>query len=101
MLFTPEGTGAVSQLLVNGATDGVNDAAQGALVIQGTVAKPVILESAADSPAAGDWQVIYFARTSTRRHRSPTPRSATPAATAPQSGDARRSAGTRTRPRAR
>ena len=58
MLFTPEGTGAVSQLLVNGATDGTSYKAQGALIIAGTVAAPVIL----DSPAAGDWQGIYFSR---------------------------------------
>jgi hypothetical protein len=62
MLFTPEGTGGISRLLVSGASNAGTDQVQGALVVAGTAAAPVVFDSAADVPAAGDWLGLYFAR---------------------------------------
>lgn len=61
ILFTPQGTGGRSQLIVNGIDDGAGGSPQGALVVLGTAATPVTFDSAADVPAAGDWQGLYFA----------------------------------------
>jgi hypothetical protein len=44
-------------VLVVGTLSGT---AQGNLVIAGTAAKPVILTSAQDTPASGDWEGLYF-----------------------------------------
>jgi hypothetical protein len=61
ILFTPQGTGGLSQLRVNGINDGGGGLPQGALLVQGTPATPVTFDSAADVPAPGDWQGLYFA----------------------------------------
>jgi hypothetical protein len=63
LLFTPQGSGDTSQLAVDGADDNGTYVAQGALVVQGTSAAPVVLDSAADAPAAGDWQGIFLHET--------------------------------------
>ena len=57
MLFTPEGTSSSSRIQVRGYPDGT---AQGALVVSGTAAQPVVFDSAAAVPAAGDWQGLEF-----------------------------------------
>ena len=57
LLFTPEGTSGSSRIQVRGHSDGT---AQGALVVAGTAAKPVVFDSAAATPAAGDWQGLEF-----------------------------------------
>ena len=57
MLFTPEGTSSSSRIQVRGYANGT---AQGALVVSGTAAKPVVFDSAAAAPAAGDWQGLEF-----------------------------------------
>jgi hypothetical protein len=57
MMFTPEGTSSSSRIQVRGYPDGTP---QGALVVTGTVAKPVVFDSAAATPAAGDWQGLEF-----------------------------------------
>ncbi len=57
MLFTPEGMSSSSRIQVRGHSDGT---AQGALVVAGTAAKPVVFDSAAGTPAAGDWQGLEF-----------------------------------------
>jgi hypothetical protein len=57
ILFTPEGTSGTSRLQVRGYPDGTP---QGALVVSGTTLKPVVFDSAAASPAAGDWQGLEF-----------------------------------------
>jgi hypothetical protein len=61
VLFTPQGAGGSSRILVNAQNNGGTPSPQGALVIQGTSASPVVLDSAADAPAAADWQGLYFA----------------------------------------
>lgn len=43
--------------LIIGGTSGT---AQGNLVIAGTADKPVVLTSTSDTPAAGDWEGLYF-----------------------------------------
>ena len=43
--------------LIVGGTSGT---AEGNLIIAGTTAKPVILSSAKDTPASGDWEGLYF-----------------------------------------
>ncbi|MGZ3425377.1 MAG: hypothetical protein ACXVCV_01955 [Polyangia bacterium] len=60
MLFTPQGLGGRSQLIVKGINDGGSGLPQGALLVAGTLATPVTFDSAADAPAAGDWQGLYF-----------------------------------------
>jgi hypothetical protein len=58
--FAPTADGS-ARIRVNGALrDGVWTP-QGALVVAGTAGRPVTLTSAADDPAAGDWQGLYFA----------------------------------------
>jgi hypothetical protein len=44
-------------VLIVGGTSGT---AEGNLIIAGTTAKPVILSSAKDTPASGDWEGLYF-----------------------------------------
>jgi hypothetical protein len=61
VLFTPQGTAGTSRILVNAQNTGGTYAAQGALVVAGTTAAPVVLDSAAAAPAAGDWEGLYFA----------------------------------------
>ncbi len=61
ILFTPQGAGGHSQLLVNGIMDGAGGQPQGALVVDGTPEQPVIFDSVAATPAPGDWQGLYFA----------------------------------------
>jgi hypothetical protein len=60
VLFTPQGAGSISQLMVRAKNAGAAYQAQGALVVQGTAAAPVVLDSAGTTPAAGDWQGLYF-----------------------------------------
>ncbi len=60
LLFTPQGAGGISQIQVRAKNVGGTYQAQGALVVQGTAAAPVVLDSAATTPAAGDWQGLYF-----------------------------------------
>jgi hypothetical protein len=60
LLFMPQGAGGVSQLVVRAKNVGGTYQAQGALVVQGTAAAPVVLASGAPAPAAGDWQGLYF-----------------------------------------
>jgi hypothetical protein len=57
MLFQPEGTGGSSGLRIVGASD---TQAQGALIVQGTATSPVVFDSAAATPASGDWMGVYF-----------------------------------------
>ncbi len=57
LLFTPEVTSSSSRIQVRGHSDGT---AQGALVVAGTAAKPVVFDSASATPAAGDWQGLEF-----------------------------------------
>jgi hypothetical protein len=57
MTFTPEGTSSSSRIQVRGYPNGTP---QGALVVSGTAAKPVVFDSAAATPAAGDWQGLEF-----------------------------------------
>jgi hypothetical protein len=57
MTFTPEGTSSTSRLQVRGYPNGTP---QGALVVTGTAAMPVVFDSAAAAPAAGDWQGLEF-----------------------------------------
>jgi hypothetical protein len=47
----------MSGALIVGTLSGT---ALGDLIIQGTAAKPVVLTSVEDTPAAGDWEGIYF-----------------------------------------
>jgi hypothetical protein len=61
VLFTPQGAGGTSGILVNARPAGAAYQPQGALVIAGTAAAPVVLDSAAATPAAGDWQGVYVA----------------------------------------
>jgi hypothetical protein len=62
LLFTPQGTGGTSRILVNAKPAGGGTyVPQGALVASGTPASPVVLQSAAAAPAAGDWEGLYFA----------------------------------------
>jgi hypothetical protein len=63
MLFTPQGAGGTSRILVNAQDNAGTYSAQGALVILGTEASPVFLDSAADpqAQAAADWEGLYFA----------------------------------------
>jgi hypothetical protein len=61
LLFTPQGAGGTSRILVNAENNGGTYSVQGALVIQGTSAAPVVLDSAAASPASADWEGLYFA----------------------------------------
>jgi hypothetical protein len=61
MLFTPQGTGGTSRIIVEAQDNAGTYSPQGALVIQGTSASPVVLDSASDTPAAADWQGLYFA----------------------------------------
>jgi hypothetical protein len=61
VLFTPQGTSGTSRILVNAQDNNGTPAPQGALITQGTTAAPVVLDSAADTPAAGDWEGLYFA----------------------------------------
>ena len=60
LLFTPQGAGGRSQILVTSQDNGGTSAPQGALIVQGTSAAPVVLDSAGDTPAPGDWQGLYF-----------------------------------------
>jgi hypothetical protein len=60
MLFTPEGSSSVSQISVKAQPSGASWQAQGALIVAGTAAKPITLDSAGATPAAGDWQGIAF-----------------------------------------
>ena len=57
LLFAPQGTTGSSRIQVRGTSTGV---AQGALVVSGTAAKPVVFSSAAVTPAPGDWQGLEF-----------------------------------------
>jgi hypothetical protein len=52
---------ALGRLLVNGKGTGVTARPQGALVVAGTPAAPVVFTSMQPAPAAGDWQGLYFA----------------------------------------
>lgn len=61
LLFTPQGTSGTSRILVNAEDNNGTYSAQGALITQGTSADPVVLDSVADAPAAGDWEGLYFA----------------------------------------
>ena len=61
VLFTPQGQGGTSRILINAQDNNGTWSPQGALVTQGTSASPVVLDSAADVPAAADWQGLYFA----------------------------------------
>jgi hypothetical protein len=47
----------MSGALIVGTLSGT---AQGDLIVKGTAAKPVVLTSSQDTPAAGDWEGIYF-----------------------------------------
>lgn len=60
LLFTPQGSAGMSQLRVNGINDGGDGKPQGALAVLGTPVTPVTFNSAAQTPAAGDWQGLYF-----------------------------------------
>ncbi len=60
LLFTPQGTGAESGIVINAQAGTPSYQPQGALVVQGTAAAPVVLDSAAAAPAPGDWQGLYF-----------------------------------------
>jgi hypothetical protein len=60
LLFMPQGAGGISQIMVRAKNVGGTYQAQGALVVQGTAAAPVVFDSAATTPAAGDWQGLYF-----------------------------------------
>jgi len=57
MRFTPEGTSSSSRIQVRGLSTGMP---QGALVVAGTAADPVVFTSAAVAPGAGDWQGLEF-----------------------------------------
>ncbi|HEY2517577.1 MAG TPA: hypothetical protein VGI39_42195 [Polyangiaceae bacterium] len=61
MLFTPQGPGGTSRILISAQNNGGTYAPQGALIVQGTAAAPVVLDSVGATPAAGDWEGIYFA----------------------------------------
>ena len=61
MLFTPEGSSSVSQIQVRAQDVNGTYMPQGALIVAGTQARPVVFESAAATPAPGDWQGLYFA----------------------------------------
>jgi len=50
----------LGQLLVNGKGFADNIAPQGALVVEGTPDRPVVLTSLQPTPAPGDWQGLYF-----------------------------------------
>jgi len=60
LLFSPQGTGGASEILVSSQPAGSGAQPQGALVVQGTAAAPVTFDSAAGSPAVGDWLGLYF-----------------------------------------
>lgn len=52
---------ALGRVLVNGKGSGATAAPQGALVVAGTPEAPVVFTSMEPTPAAGDWQGLYFA----------------------------------------
>ena len=104
MLFTPQGTGGTSRILVNGQDNAGTYSAQGALVIQGTQASPVFLDSAADPrhrpPATGRGSISP--PWSIPERRSPTRTSCMPAEPVlPSASAARRPLRTMARPRVR
>lgn len=53
-------TSGSSQLYVDSHLVGSTHAPQGVLVANGTATAPITFTSAADSPAPGDWQGLYF-----------------------------------------
>ncbi len=57
-----------SQLRVRAQRVGTKDVAQGALIANGTTAAPIVFTSQSSTPAAGDWQGLYFEGTSDPRN---------------------------------
>lgn len=57
-----------SQLRVRSQRVGTKDIAQGALIANGTETAPIVFTSQSASPAAGDWQGLYFEGTSDARN---------------------------------
>ncbi len=54
------GSSSTSQLRVRSQRVGARDVAQGALIANGTPSAPIVFTSQSASPAAGDWQGLYF-----------------------------------------
>jgi len=57
--FTPQSSQASQILVMARYVDGTYEA-QGALIAEGTAARPIVFTSAAATPAPGDWRGLYF-----------------------------------------